>query len=211
MKFKKASSWPPDLIARNKTSYGPAYDLMYSFYLHANRPADAETILQAKVNNNPKNADYILQLARHYNREHNAAGMTGALQRLLDDPKDFPQARLWVGDFYLGLRDYPQAIGYYQQGANASREAKTKVAYETRNVLALLSEGKKDDAFRLAEQLRQRESEETMPSSACTPTCCWIAASPNRRMSSCANSKRYWTQHPKRCFPADAVGPRLPC
>ena len=77
------------LIVRNKTSYGPAYDLMYSFYLHANRPADAEAILQAKVNNNPKNAGYIVQLARHYNREHNATGMTGALQRLLTIRKTF--------------------------------------------------------------------------------------------------------------------------
>jgi len=144
------------LIVRNKTSYGPAYDLMYDFYLHANRPADAEATLKAKVNNNPKNAGYILQLARHYNGEHNATGMTGALQRLIDDPKDFPQARLWVGDFYLGLHDYPRAISYYQEGAEASKEAKTKVAYGTRNVVALLKAGKKEDAFRLAEQLRQQ-------------------------------------------------------
>ena len=57
-----------DLIVRNRTSYGPVYDLMYSFYLKANRPQEAEATLQSKVNNNPKNADFILQLARHYNR-----------------------------------------------------------------------------------------------------------------------------------------------
>jgi tetratricopeptide (TPR) repeat protein len=146
-----------DLIAHKKTSYGPAYDLMYSFYLNADRPADAEDVLRAKVNHNPKNADYILQLARHYNRAHNAADMNGALQRLLGDPQDFPEARLWVGDFYLGLRDYPQAIGYYQQGADANTEAKTKVVYQIRNVLALLSQGKRDEAARFAEQV-QREN-----------------------------------------------------
>jgi tetratricopeptide (TPR) repeat protein len=144
-----------DLITRKKTSYGPAYDLMYGFYLNANRPADAENILKAKVSNNRKNADYVLQLARHYDREHNASGMTGALRRLLDDPKDFPQALLWVGDFYLGQRDYAEAIRNYQQGANASREPKTKAVYEIRNVLALLSEGKNEDALRLTEQLRR--------------------------------------------------------
>jgi tetratricopeptide (TPR) repeat protein len=143
-----------DLITRQKTSYGPAYDLMYSFYLNANRPAEAEDILKAKANHNPANADYALQLARHYNRAHNTADMQGVLQRLLDDPKDFPQARLWVGDFYLGLRDYPQAIAYYQQGTDANRDAKTQVVYQVRNVLALLSQGKRDDAVRLAEQLR---------------------------------------------------------
>jgi tetratricopeptide (TPR) repeat protein len=146
-----------NLIFRQRTSYGPAYDLMYSFYLNANRPLEAEHILKAKVSNNGKNAGYILQLARHYNRVNNVPEMTGALQRLLDDPQDFPQARLWVGDFYLGLHDYAEASGYYQQGANASREAPAKAEYEIRNVVALLSEGKPDEAFRLTEQL-QREN-----------------------------------------------------
>jgi len=146
-----------DLIARKKTSYGPAYSLMYSFYLNANRPSDAEEVLKAQVNHNQKNADYVLQLAQHYNRAHNTTEMNAALQRLIDDTKDFPQARLWVGDFYLGLRDYPKAMGYYQQGADASPEAKTKVVYQIRNVLALLSQGKRDEAARFAEQV-QREN-----------------------------------------------------
>jgi tetratricopeptide (TPR) repeat protein len=149
------------LIAR-QTSYGPAYDLMYSFYRNANRPADAENVLRAKVNHNPKNADYVLQLARHYNRLHDTVDMNGALQRLLDDPKDFPEARLWVGDFYMGLRDYPEAIGYYQQGADAVPEAKTKVVYQIRNILALLSQGKRDQAARFAEQvLKEHPKDET--------------------------------------------------
>jgi tetratricopeptide (TPR) repeat protein len=127
---------------------------MYSFYLKAHQPAEAEGILQAKVNNNPKNADYILQLARHYHSENNIAGMTGLFDRLLDDPQDFPQARLWIGDFYSGLRDYSRAISYYQQGANSSKQAGTKTVYEIRNVLALLSEGKRDDALQLAGQFQ---------------------------------------------------------
>jgi len=144
-----------------KTSYGPVYDLMYGFYLQANRPVEAEKVLKAKTNNNPKNASYVLQLARHYNRAHNTADMTLALQRLLDDPKDYPQARLWVGDFYQGLRDYSQAISYYQQGANASPEAKTKLVYQTRNVLTLLSQGKKEEATRLAEQVKNEHPKDS--------------------------------------------------
>ncbi len=150
-----------NLIARKKTSYGPVYDLMYKFYLDAGQPADAENILRTKVNNNPKSADYALQLARHYNRTHNTAEMTATLQRLLNDPKDFPRARLWVGDFYLGLRDYPAAIAYYQQGANANRDAKTKLVYQTRNVLALLSQGQTDQATQLAEQVQKQNPTDT--------------------------------------------------
>jgi tetratricopeptide (TPR) repeat protein len=81
--------------------------------------------------------------------------MTAALERLLNNPKEFPQAHLWVGDFYLGLRDYPRAIGYYQQGASAGGDVATKGLYETRNVIALLGAGKKEDALALAEQFRQ--------------------------------------------------------
>ncbi|MGP0070400.1 MAG: tetratricopeptide repeat protein [Bryobacteraceae bacterium] len=142
-----------NLVFQKKTSYGPAYDLLYGFYLNAKRPTEAESVLQAKVNNNPKNADYVLQLAAHYNREQNTPAMAAALQRLLDAPADFPQARLWVGDFYLKLHDYPTAIGYYQQGA--SSDPKSKVVYEIRNVLALLRAGKQDEALALADRFQK--------------------------------------------------------
>jgi tetratricopeptide (TPR) repeat protein len=151
---QKGEELAMNLITRKKTSYGPAYDLMYGFYVNANRSADAENVLKAKVNHNLKNADYVLQLARHYYRANNSADMNAALQRLLDDPKDFPQARLWVGDFCLGLREYPRAIGYYQQGADANREAKINVVYRMRIAFALLSQGKRDEATRLAEQIK---------------------------------------------------------
>ena len=97
-----------DLITR-QPSYGPIYDLLYERY-STTRPADAENILRKKVSNNPKNADYVLKLAAHYARFQRQAEMKAALQRLLDDPKNFPQARLWVGDFYMRLRDYPEAM-----------------------------------------------------------------------------------------------------
>jgi predicted Zn-dependent protease len=143
-----------NLIAQ-KSSYGPAYDLMYNFFLKANRPAEAENILIAKINNNRKNADYVLELARHYHRANNTAAMAATLQHLLDNPKAFPQARLWVGDFYFGLRDYAEAIGHYQQGANATEDPNMKGVYQARNVLVLLSEEKKEDALRLAQQFHR--------------------------------------------------------
>jgi len=141
-------------LIQKKTAYGPAYDLMYNFYLHANRTAEAESILRAKVNNNPKNADYILELATYYKRAQNTAAMTAALQRLLDDPRDFSQAQLWVGDFYLRQREYLEAIRHYQQGAAASGDAKTKGVYQIRNVLAVLRQGKQDEALGLAQRFQ---------------------------------------------------------
>jgi tetratricopeptide (TPR) repeat protein len=140
-------------IASQKTSFGPIYDLLYGFYLHANRESEAENILNAKVKNNPKEADYLVQLAGHYNHTQKPAEMQATLRRLLDDPTNFPKARLQVGDFYLGLRDYSLAIRYYQEGLNGNPEAKLKVAYQKRSVVALLSQGNKVDAARLAGQV----------------------------------------------------------
>jgi tetratricopeptide (TPR) repeat protein len=151
--IKEGQDLAMDLIVRQKTSYGPIYDLLYAFYADNNRGPAAENILQIKVKNNPKNADYIVQLARHYSRLEKPVQMQGALRRLLDDPTNFPKAPLQVGDFYLGIRDYNAAIRYYQSGLDANPEAKTKLDYQKRSVLALLGMGNKEDAGRLAEQV----------------------------------------------------------
>jgi tetratricopeptide (TPR) repeat protein len=143
-----------------KTTYGPAYDLMFNFYRSANQTRMAESVLEAKASNNPKNATYLLELAGYYESARNVAAMNAVLERLLDDPKDFPEARLWIGDFYLRRRNYTEAIRYYQQGRNSSRESKTKVTYEMRNVFALAAQGKTADALSLAaEFLRENPKE----------------------------------------------------
>jgi len=140
-------------IARRKTTYGEIYDLLYGFYLDANRVSDAENILKMNVRNNPKQAEYVVQLARHYSRQQKPVEVQATLQRLLDDSTNFPQARLQVGDFYLEFRDYSAAMRYYQEGLDANPEAKIKAAYQKRSVVALLGQGKQEDAARLAGQV----------------------------------------------------------
>jgi len=131
-----------DLIARQKT-YPRIYNVMYEWYLRENRPADAENILKARVRNNPKEGGGLLELAAHYARSQKPADMQATLQRLLDDPKDFPQARMWVGDFYYKLRNYPEAVHYYEEGARVSQGSDSdKVLYQKRATDALLAAGK---------------------------------------------------------------------
>jgi tetratricopeptide (TPR) repeat protein len=151
--LQEAERVATDLIDRQKTSYGKIYDLMYAVYFNANRVGDAENVLKARVNNNPKQADGIVQLARHYNRIQKPAEMKAALQRLLDNPKDFPQARLWVGDFYMGLRDYPEAIRYYEEGVRANTGVKERSIYQDKTLVALLSQGKNEEGLKLADQI----------------------------------------------------------
>ena len=146
-----------DLTARQK-SYGPAYDLLYERYTTTNRMAEAENILKTKVENNPKQAEYILELAAHFERLHRQTEMKETLQRLLDDPADFPEARLSVGDFYVRSRDYPEAIRYYTEGA--ANDPKQKTVYQKRTADVLLAQGKTDEAFRIVEQILREDSKD---------------------------------------------------
>jgi tetratricopeptide (TPR) repeat protein len=140
-----------DLVARQK-SYGEIYNVLYGWYLKNNRPADAENILKTKVSNNPKQGAYLLELAAHYARLQKQAEMQSILQRLLDDPKDFPQARLSVGEFYMNLRNYPEAARYFEEGARAAK-GDEKVRYEKGASTALLAEGKNAQASSTIDQI----------------------------------------------------------
>ncbi|MBV9769680.1 MAG: tetratricopeptide repeat protein [Bryobacterales bacterium] len=135
---QEAETLALNLMARRK-NYGPIYDVMYNWYIGANRVADAERVMKSKVENNPLRPDYILSLAKHYWTVGNQAEMKSTLGRILDHPKDFPKGDLLVGDFYLQQKDYSDAVRYYDQGAKS--DPKEKIAFQKRAVGAMLAEG----------------------------------------------------------------------
>jgi tetratricopeptide (TPR) repeat protein len=149
-RYPEAEKTALELVSREK-SYGPIYDVLYNFYFNGNRVIDAENILKLKVANNPKRANYIVQLAGHYTRMQKPDQASAALQKLLDDPTDFPDAQLRIGDFYLAEKDYPHAIRYYD--AAQQNNPKDKVGLEKRSLVALLAGSKYDDASRLVDQI----------------------------------------------------------
>jgi tetratricopeptide (TPR) repeat protein len=138
------------LIGADK-SYGPAYELLYRYYASAKRPGDAENILQSRVSNNPADAEAALRLAAHYAAASRESDMRAVLQRLLDHPKDFPQARRQVGDFYVGLRRWDDALAQYRQGLGDG--AKEKTAYRKRIVDVLLAQGKGEEADKTVDEI----------------------------------------------------------
>ncbi len=154
---QEAEGIAKDLIDRQKTSYGAIYDLMYGYYYNANRVADAENILKVQVSNNPKHAGHILQLARHYARVQKPEEMKRVLQGLLDNPKDFPEARLWVGNFYFLIQNYDEAIRNYEAGAQNHADAKERTVYKDRIMMAWLAQGKVDNATRTAEEILKED------------------------------------------------------
>jgi tetratricopeptide (TPR) repeat protein len=147
---QEAETLALNLIAHDKT-YGPIYDVLYAWYFDAKRFAEAENILKTKASNNPKQADYILQLALHYYRAHKVEEMNSTLQRMLDDPKDFPKAQLQAGDFYMRIRDFPEAALHYQEAGRDNPQ--DSIVSRKRITDALLAQGKKEEALGIAEQI----------------------------------------------------------
>jgi tetratricopeptide (TPR) repeat protein len=136
------------MIQKDK-SFGSVYDVLYRQYVSTNRSADAENVLITKIANNPTEAAYLLQLARHYASVRNSAELNSTLQRLLNDPKSFPKARLLVGDFYAGIGQWDQAFQQFEQGARS--DPKEKLVYQKRMTDALIAQGKKTEAAQIVE------------------------------------------------------------
>ena len=151
---QEAETLALNLAARDKT-YGPIYDALYTWYFDAKRIAEAENILKAKASNNPKQAEYTFQLALHYYRVHKLNEMNSTLQRILDDPKDFPKAQLQVGDFYMKIRNFTEAARHYQQAERDNPQ--DSIVSRKRITDALLAQGKKGEAFEIVEQILKEQ------------------------------------------------------
>ena len=130
-------------LQKNKT-FAPIYDVLFTLYSSTGRQAEAENILKAKSDNNPKQAAYVLNLAAYYRYQKRPDDVKKTLQRLLDNPKDYQHPHALVGDFYLGQRDVAAAMNEYNQGVQA--DPKEKALYQKRIVNTLMLEGKKDEA-----------------------------------------------------------------
>ena len=132
------------LIAKDKT-FGRAYDFLFEQYEAAKRSQEAEDILQLKVANNPKQADYLLELARYYLVASKPAEMSSTLQRLLDAPADFPDSRMRVGNFYGSVGKPDDALRMFREGEKL--DSKNAVEYQKRAVQVLAGQRKFPEAI----------------------------------------------------------------
>jgi len=148
-----------DLISHEKT-YGPAYDLLYIRYTGLHRKDEAERILKEKVQNNPTNSAFAIQLARQYFASNQVQPMNEVIQRLLADPKTFPDARLQVGDFYVEHRKLDEALKLFEEGSKANPKQRT--TYLKRMAGVWLAQGKGEQAGTLmTEVLKEDPQDET--------------------------------------------------
>src|SRR5262249_24836107 len=68
----------------------------------------------------------------------------------------FPKGRLQVGEFYSQLRDWPDALEQFQEGARLNPNPSDNLLYEKGIVNVLLAQGKQEDASKRLDSLVTR-------------------------------------------------------
>ncbi len=142
------------VIAKNKT-FKEAYGELYRLYVMQNRTADGEQVLKEAFQNNPKEYSFLSALALHYAQLSRTGDMVNVLQQIKAHAKDYPDAYLVVGDFYLRLGDGESAIKEYRDGIE--KDPKQKILYQKRMIEVLMRQGKRSDAAEVTQQILKED------------------------------------------------------
>ena len=142
------------VIATDKT-YQYAYTELYRMFLFQNKPGDAEQVLKLAFDNNPKQYGFLTLLAMHYFGLQRHDEMVGVLNRIKSHAKDFEQAYLTVGDFYLRTGDGDSAIREYREGI--AKDVKKKATYQKRVIEVLMRQGKRSEAAEINSQILKED------------------------------------------------------
>lgn len=149
-KWKEAEELAWQLIGKEK-NFALMYDLLYIQYAQRNQIPDAEKVLRKKVENNPTQSSFRIQLADHYRLLKQQESMEGEIAALLK-PGAYPLAELAAGDFFLTrARDVKRSQQLYEQGIQNS--PKEKAVYQKRLVELFSLQGKFAEATQMAEAI----------------------------------------------------------
>ena len=156
--FPAAEARYRSVLQKDKT-FQSAYTELYRLYLFQNRAAEAEQILKSAFDNNPKQFNYLTLLAMHYYGRQRRDEMIAVLNQIKSHSKDFDQAFLTVGDFYLRMGDGDSAIREYKEGI--AKDAKKKSTYQKRVIEVLMRQGKRSEAAELNAQILKESPNDT--------------------------------------------------
>ncbi len=132
-----------ELVRKNKT-FGPAYDFLFEQLQSAGKKDEAEGILKLKVANNPKQAAFVVELARYYASLQKPPEVDATIAKLATNAADFPNGRLTAGDFYLSVGKPDLALQQFNAGLGAASDNKN--TYRKRIVQILASQKKWPEA-----------------------------------------------------------------
>jgi tetratricopeptide (TPR) repeat protein len=91
----------------------------------------------------------------HYHGQQRRDEMVAVLNRIKAQAKDFDQAYLTVGDFYLRIGDGDSAIREYKEGIakDPNKDPKKKLTYQKRVIEVLMRQGKRGEAAEINTQI----------------------------------------------------------
>ena len=143
------------VFEKDKT-FQDAYIELYRLLMFQAKPDDAEQVLKLGAQNNPKQYGYLSLLAMHYYMQKRRDDMVGILNQIKSHAKDFPQAYLTVGDFYLRMGEGDSAVREYREGM--TKDAPKKSTYEKRIIEVLMRQGKRTEAAELNTQILKEDA-----------------------------------------------------
>ncbi len=155
--FAEAEAVYRRVIDKDKT-FQSAYTELYRMFLYQNKPGDAEQVLKLAFENNPKQFGYLTLLAMHYYGLQRRDAMAGILNQIKSHAKDYDQAYLTVGDFYLRMGDGESAIREYKEGI--AKDAKKKATYQKRVIEVLMRQGKRSEAAEINSQILKENKDD---------------------------------------------------
>ncbi len=122
-----------------------AYSELSRMYMAQKRPAEALEILKRGIAALPNDFSFRTMLAAYYYSQNDRQDMARVLSETESNLKQFPQAYLTAGDFYVRINDLDTASKQYQEGAQ--KDPNRRAEYDKREVEVMLRQGKKDQAY----------------------------------------------------------------
>src|SRR6185437_728030 len=105
----------------------------------------AETVLKDAIRNNPKDTQLRLTLAQFYYGTNNRTQLVALLDQMKADLKQFPDAYLQSGDFYLRVNSIDEAINQYEEGIK--KDSSRRNTYLKHEIEAYVRAGKTNEAY----------------------------------------------------------------
>jgi tetratricopeptide (TPR) repeat protein len=140
-------------LEHNKT-WEAGYNRLLAVYESTGQKDKLEALFQQHLAADPKSASAILGYAYYRLRNGDFAGAEQLMQRLSKDPKTFPGAPMYLGDFYVRARKLDQATASYQQGKKD--DPKDAVAYDLKLIELQAATNHLPEAARMAKDLAEK-------------------------------------------------------
>jgi len=103
------------LVTKEKTNT-IAYVELYQLYLGERKLPEAEALLKKAIQYNPTNTPMRLELARFYLLTNKRDDLIAQLGKMKSNLKQFPDAYVQAGDFFMRVNQYDEAIKQFEEG-----------------------------------------------------------------------------------------------